>query len=519
MVEDNRGKLASTIFALAGVGGHLVLMLLGSVALFATGISPSVRMLQEGGWMAYVLIAASMLSVLLLAGIGIWFARSEKSWAWTPVVPPVLVMLLASVGVMIASSKMRSVLDLGSVAPSQKASIFAQGLAESLTLTSIGALAAMFLASAATTIPAARALSRVGKKRLGAASGIAAGVGLLTFVLTVGAYFVWPAWRGVPPLAWLPAFNGVICVTVAALSLTGPREGLDNPAGALGDLLMCAGLTVLGVGLAATGVRSIGLMRGFAALAGASDGRAELLEALWAEAAHGSYAMWIYALPVCLAVLGPIAVRAVLLGRAMVRVMGGLVAIPLGVGVTFGLPMLQMTRLSAAMQEFMQVTVPSGVDLALVPSTEALRGPDGTQLWVGKQTILLEERELREMDLSTEDECQKVVREIRRDRAYTRSFAIGTDESTPYRSMECLARGLSRDDSKAPSGRKRRVVWMVQRPPRAGSNESSVEAVAGGHGSIKGSPEVRVHVSDKVQVLDKGSSQPKGVKGSQEEVA
>lgn len=346
MTDDDRGKLASTLFAAGGVGGHFLLMLSGGALALATGGAFGIEVLRDGGWMMMLMLPSAPIAMLVLFAVGIWFARSEKSWSWAPALPMFLVSGLTTVGVWLAQMQLRIVLSGSSIDPAQRAAISAAGIAEILTLTVLGAFAGLFIASAAATVHAARALSRVGVKRFGLPAAVALGLGLASLLAVTITYLAADVFRGPLPLAFVPAVTGMVSVIVASMALVGPRGGQDDPAGALGDLLLCAAWSVVGVGLAATFSHVLGIVQGFAALAGAGtgDGAAQV-RMIWAESAAARNATWLFAVPAVLSAVAAAVARMTLIARGAMRVAGGLIVIPMILVVAVLAPYLQQARL------------------------------------------------------------------------------------------------------------------------------------------------------------------------------
>ncbi len=444
-LPDNRGKGAATLFAVAATAGHLALLVLAAIGAFAIAGNRLWMMIHDAGWFVWLLIPGSLLGMLVLVGVGIWFARRADSWSWVPIVPPALLMLTAVAGVFYSMMRVETAISGESIDPSQKATILAEGMAESLNLTLFGGLLAMMLACSAATILAARALARVGTKRVGAAAGAAAILGILSLLAVTLARFVWPALGASLPFGIFPALVGIVSITVASLSLTGPREGLDNPAGALGDSMVAALCALAGVGMAAVAVRAHLTITAFSAAALLAPAQKQhLLSAGWTEATHAGQAHLLFAAPVALAMLGPLGMRLVYLGRALVRTGGGVLGVLFAAGVSTVVPWIQMDKLGGTLARMSDFPLPADVSLPVASQPARLERASGSWVWLGRDTVAAGHTEVgKAAQLDTDQGCATVTSALEPDLRYTQSVDIGADASTPYRRLACVAAFLT----------------------------------------------------------------------------
>lgn len=450
-IPDNRGKGAATAFAVAGTIGHLALLIVTGIAASAIGGRRLWTMVQDAGWFIWILLPGSILGMLLMVAVGIWFARRQDSWSWVPIVIPAMLMLIAVAGVFYSMTKVGAVIEGASVDPSLRSRILAEGIAESLNLTFFGALLAMMLASAAATVLAARALARVGKKRLGAAAGVALLLGVLSLIIVTVARFAWPPLGFAFPFGIFPSLVGIVTVTVAALSLTGPREGLDNPAGALGDCIVAALCAIAGVGFASLAVRTHLVMGAFSA-AGAflpPAARQRVLSVGWSEASQASLAHLLFAVPVALAMLGPLGTRLVYLGRALMRTGGGVVSVLLAGGIAVGIPLLQIDRLGATLARLSNFHVPGDVTLPETAHSDRLSSRLAVWVWMGRDAVSVGDQQVaKASDLDSDAGCAAARAALAHHVGPgERRVNLGIDGATPYRRVACVAGALGVDAS------------------------------------------------------------------------
>ena len=361
-LQDNRGRAAATVVVTLGTLTHLAIMFVAGIAAFSLGGMDTWRMFQDGGPFMYVIAVLALAGGLAELGLGLWFVRRQHAWAWLPIVVPLFVLLTAIAGVFLALLKLDAALDGATLERAPKTMLYAQGIAESLAISWFGAASAMILAASGSTILAARALTRVGKKPFGKQSGTALALGLAGLAAVMIARFFCPDLSATLPFGAFPALVGIVGVALASAALTGPREGMDDTAGALGDALVAGLLAIAGVAFAAVIVRSNTLITGFSTLSAASPvDRVALLGALWTNANKASYAHFAFAAPVALALLAPLGFRLVYLGRAWRRVGGGLVGVALAAAIAFGVPYMQANRLSTALAKMADVPKPNEV--------------------------------------------------------------------------------------------------------------------------------------------------------------
>jgi len=451
-IPDNRGKGAATAFAIAGTVGHLALLVLTGIAAAALDGRHLWDMVQKAGWFIWILLPGSVLGSLVMVAVGIWFARRQDSWSWVPIVIPATLMLVAVAGVFYSMRMVGAAIEGASVDPSVKSRILAQGIAESLNLTFFGGLLAMMLACAAATVLAARALARVGKKRVGTASSVALLLGVLSLIIVTLARFAWPPLGFAFPFGLFPSLVGIVTVTVATLSLTGPREGLDNPAGALGDSIVAALCSIAGVGFASLAVRTYLVIGAFSATGtGLSPAdRHRVLSAGWTEASQASLAHLLFAAPVALAMLGPLGTRLVYLGRALMRTGGGVVGVLLAGGIAVGIPFVQIHRLGATLARLSNFPVPGDVTLPETGHPERLSSPRlAPWVWVGRDVVSVDGQQVaKAAELDNDAGCAKVRAALdERLESGARRVHLGIDGATPYRRVACVASALGDDAS------------------------------------------------------------------------
>ncbi len=464
-IPDNRGKGAATVFAIVGTVGHLALLILTGIAAAALGGRQLWDMVQEAGWFIWILLPGSILAMLLMVAVGVWFARRPDSWSWVPIIFPATLMLVAVAGVFYSMRNVENAIDGASVDPSLRATILAQGIAESLNLTFFGGLLAMMLAGSAATVLTARALARVGKKRVGTASGVALLLGMLSLIIVTLARFAWPPLGFALPFGIFPSLVGIVAVTVASLSLTGPRVGLDNPAGALGDSIVAALCAIAGVGFASLAVRTQLVSHAFAAVdALPLADRHRVLSTGWTEASQAALAHLLFAAPVALAMLGPLSTRLVYLGRALMRTGGGVVGVLLAGGIAVGIPFVQIHRLGATLARLSDFSVPSDVTLPETGHPERLSSPRlAPWVWVGRDVVSVEGHQVVKAPELDNDAGCAAVRAALADRigAGGHPINLGIDTATPYRRLACVAAalrdaasfGLAMDAAKKPDTR------------------------------------------------------------------
>ncbi len=457
-IPAERPPARGVAVALAIVNGIALFVLFALIVGFVGGggMARVWHRFQEGGFGMFVLLLVMLLAPVVLIGIGIWNALSEKGW-----VAPVVLYALLPIGLGLGferwgMNRAWAAVSSTSITAEHSVRIYAMAVSEAGNVWGFGLLVGGVLFTGAVGVAVVASVGRARRVKLGAPA-IAALVGTLVALVVTGVLFA-VAGRAQPlavALVSVPLCGAWVATCVVALVAAAAETPRERGAG-LGDVLL-VGVLAAGAFLAFTALWHVnGQLQLFAAIGGEAIDPSEvmyfankgLFELEWAQRRLPFFLVPLLIVTAAAAtpLLGSIA-------GGVKRSVASAALVVLGLGGTFAGRGLGSATDTARLASFAQTRLPPDVTPTPFELMRAkpVEGPLDTVFIVGREKIQratgLGARPEPIASLSALDgpNCGDVIAQQRA--GIERGVAVVIDDSLTVRHMTCVLVGLQYQES------------------------------------------------------------------------